>query len=443
MKRLSLFLVVFLLAAVSCVSTGSSTGSTPPPDTGNAIPEEKDFLGAGQSESLGESMRLCKADALKKAVIDLIGEDKERANAEKLQSILYADKTMGGFILNTERTRRDKIGEEYIYEAKVTVRMRILESTLKAHGIIGGGGTKEDAVVIVENNKDDNEDIDEVVVEPIVDQPDYDEPTADEKKFIARYVDKMTYLVQMVDDSSLSDELQNIAINSANEYLGECGLNSVDEKKIKKLKEDQRMVYESETGNSISITQWIAQKLDADVYIEIFVNIETDIQMGGKYYAMGNSTLKAYEASTGDLLGSVAYNLPKNKAFFSRASVEAAEIGVIQSLIYQRTMPRMVDQVKTKMNKSLTRGIKYDVLIQSPPNDRVMMKFWKKLDKKIKGYKLISQVAEEVHYSVWLIGDLEKLKEYFYDASEGVAGLENMYLVMAVGKKATFNSGSD
>jgi len=63
------------------------------------------------------------------------------------------------------------------------------------------------------------------------------------------------------------------------------------------------------------------------------------------------------------------------------------------------------------------------------------------MDKDIKSYDLVYQTEEEVKYAVYFIGGIEDLKNSFYDASESISGLEEMYAVLVRGKTVTFNSG--
>jgi hypothetical protein len=70
-----------------------------------------------------------------------------------------------------------------------------------------------------------------------------------------------------------------------------------------------------------------------------------------------------------------------------------------------------------------------------------MSKFWNKVEDDIESYELIYQAEDEVKYAVWKIGGIEELKNAFYDASESISGLDEMYAVLARGKSITFNSG--
>jgi hypothetical protein len=105
-------------------------------------------------------------------------------------------------------------------------------------------------------------------------------------------------------------------------------------------------------------------------------------------------------------------------------------------------MPQIFKQIDENMVDKIKKlGIRFEVVIQNPPNDRVMSKLWKKIEKKIKSYNVIYQTEEETKYAVYCIGNIEDLKTIFYDASESISGLEEMYAVLVRGKTITFNSG--
>jgi hypothetical protein len=69
-----------------------------------------------------------------------------------------------------------------------------------------------------------------------------------------------------------------------------------------------------------------------------------------------------------------------------------------------------------------------------------MSRFWSRLQRDVEEIKSVSQSPEEVKYYVWYIGSVDDLKNVIYDASEQVAGLENMEMVLTRGKSITFNT---
>ncbi|MBN1699755.1 MAG: hypothetical protein JW881_19730 [Spirochaetales bacterium] len=436
-----------LVLALSCVSQPpSSRKASGKEKTGTeaklpALPEEKEYSGGGKSESLGEAMRLSKAEAVKQGVIEIIGAKKESDNKGKLEEIIYNSRNVGDFAEMIERTRKDKVDDEYVYEALYMVNLAKLTGTLKAHGIIEGVKASEESVIAIGDDEDEGE-ADEEDEGEVTDEEVYGELTREEEKYIKRYVDKMTFLVFFAEGVTEDPYYIKGAITLANDYLISNGRTAIDFATAEKLKEDNIMVYEEETGGSISIIQWIAQQLNADVYIEFDGKTEGRSEAGGKYYGTANVQMKAYEASTGELVGSVAYNQHGTNASFSKVSEEAARLSSIQAVVYSKIMPQLFEQInKNMMDKIKKLGIRYEIVIQQPPNDRIMSKLWKKIGDDIKSYDLLYQTEDEFKYAVYFIGDIEDLKNVFYDASETISELEEMYAVLARGKTITFNSG--
>ena len=428
-------LFVFL---VSCLSGPSATVGPPQGGGPEPMPEEKVYEGAGQDASMLTAMNMAKMDAVRKAVIDMIGVANEQANQEKLQEVLYNTQNPNAYVNNEtfETLRKDKIGDDYIFEAQVAVKMRAVESTLKAHGLYGEtttaqGKTGEAAAASEAATAEGAETIDEITA-----QPEAVDLTADEKRIIARYVNNMTYMVFFNEEATEDPFYMKAAVGIANEYLTSNAIEAIDFDQVEKLKKDQQMAYEEETGESISIIQWIAQKLNADVYIEIDRRTSGETS-GDKYYGQANITLKGFEASTGRLLGSQPWNSPRT---FSTASEQAAKINALQTSVY-KAMPIVLDQAKAYMAKTLTNGIKYELVVQNTLDPRMMSDFYRKMRRKAKDIKTVSQTAEETRYEVYLIGSVEDLVDMVYDVSDTVSGLEGIYQVVLRGKSVTFNTG--
>jgi hypothetical protein len=314
--------------------------------------------------------------------------------------------------------------------------MRAVESILKAHGLYGEAVTTQEktgeaAAVSAEATKKGAEAIDEITA-----QTDGEELTAEEKRIIARYVNNMTYMVLFNEDATEDPFYMKAAVGIANEYLTSNAIEAIDYDQVEKLKADQQMAFEEETGETISIIQWIAQKLNADVYIEIDGRTSGETS-GGKYYGQANITLKGFEASTGRLLGSQPWNSPKT---FSTASEQAAKINALQTSVY-KAMPIVIDQAKAYMAKALQNGIKYELIVQNTLDSRMMSDFYRKMRRKARDIKTVSQTAEETKYSVFLIGSVEDLVDMVYDVADTVSGLEGIYQVVLRGKSVTFNTG--
>ncbi len=437
MKR-SLFAAgAALLALLFLAACASAPPAAAPAAKAPAVPAEKVYEGAGKSPSMLNARSFAIMDAVRKGVIELIGVGSERANQEKLGSVLYSTSNPNAYIKkeSLETLRKDKVGEDYLFEIRVAVNMRAVENTLKANGLLGGETPAGGAAAAAGAQAPTAEGV--VQLEDEVPEESGPEPTPEEKRFIARYLGQLTYMVYFNDQATEDPFYMKAAVGIANEYLTSNALEAIDLEQVEKLKKDQQRLYEEETGESISMIQWIAQKLNADVYVEIDGRT-TGESSAGKYYGQANITLKGFEASTGRLLGSQPWNSPRT---FSTASEQAARINALQTSVY-KAMPIVLEQARAYMAKALAGGIKYELVVQGSSDARAMSDFRRKLRRQARDVLTVSQTAEEARYSVFLLGSLEDLADTVLDVAEGVPGLEDMYQVVLRGKSVTFNTGN-
>jgi hypothetical protein len=411
---------VLVFAAASCMSPGAA----PAP-----APTEREYPGAGEDPSLLAAMNKAKMDAVRKAVIDMIGAANEQANRDALEQAVYRSKNPNAFVSgDMQTTRKDKSGDNYIIEGVVLVRLDAVEATLKANGLMGG---EKPAAAAAAGSASAAQ------AQGGAEQIDALSPaTAEEQKIIRDYLEHMTYMVYFAEESTLDPFYAKSAVGIANEFLASQTMEAIDLAQIEKLKSDQQKAYEAETGESMSITQWIAQKLNADVYIEIDGAVSSE-PSGSKYYGQASITLKVFEASTGRLLGSVPWNSPKT---LSTASAQAAAVNALQTSVY-KAMPISISQAKAYMAKSLANGIKYDLVIQKTPDSRLMNAFSRRLKELVKDVRIVSQSEAETKFNVFLIGSIEDLVDTVYNVAEKIPGLEDMRQVLLRGKTVTFNSG--
>jgi hypothetical protein len=431
----ALLTLLFLAACVSAPPAVQTAAKAP------ATPAEKAYEGAGQDASMLNARSFAIMDAVRKGVIDLIGVGNEKANREKLASVLYNTPNPNAYINKDtlETLRKDKIGENYLFEVRVTVNLRAVENTLKANGLLGGETVATgDKTAAAQPGKEAGAAAGATAqVDQAAAGQEAVEPTAEEKRFITRYLANMTYMVYFHEQAAEDPFYMKAAVGIANEYLTSNAMETIDLEQVEKLKKDQQRVYEEETGESISMIQWIAQKLNADVYVEIDGRT-TGETSAGKYYGQANITLKGFEASTGRLLGSQPWNSPRT---FSTASEQAARINALQTSVY-KAMPIVLEQAKAYMAKALAGGVKYEVIVQGSSDSKTMSDFRRKLRRQVRDVVTVSQTAEETKYNVFLLGSLEDLADKVLDVAEGVPGLEGMYQVVLRGKSVTFNTGN-
>jgi hypothetical protein len=196
-----------------------------------------------------------------------------------------------------------------------------------------------------------------------------------------------------------------------------------------------KVVYEEEAGKEMSMIQWIAQKLNADVYIEIDAVTEGETQ-GSNHYGSAKVTLKMFESSTGNLLGSVPYSSPRT---FSKVSQFDAKSNALQSTLY-KAMPIAVEQSKSMLAKAFERGIRYELILQNTSDTRLMTRFRSRLRSKVADLQVINQSAESTKFAVFYFGRIDSLEELIYSIADSIPGLEGMEQVLIRGKTLVFNT---
>ncbi len=424
MRATVLIVTVVLLVLAGCASA-------PPADPGS----DDYYLGAGRGESLGEAMNAAKVDAVRKAVIDLIGAEAEAAQAGELEDVLYSTRNPNAYVYNEtmETLHRDGslIDGDLRYEIRIRVNVPAVRRTLEANGIradvdpgagVTSGEERETATIAA------------------IPAPDPVEVSPAERRFISRYVDTMTYMVyfadRAVDEIPDGEFVLRSAVNQANGYLVSRGHLVVDAAQVEQLRRDQELVYEEQTGRELSLLQWVARRLNADVYIEIDARTSSRTS-GSGHYATADVTLSMYETSTGQILGSVNR---RSQESFSRTSQADAAVNALQSTVHQ-AMPQAVDMSERQMERMLTRGIRYELVLQRPPDARSLSRFRTAMQEEVRTIATVSQSPQEVLYEVFFVGSSDDLIDLIFVVSDRVAGFDSLDLVISRGRSLTFDAG--
>lgn len=426
-------IVAALVLGASLVLAGcASTPDEPASGPGGEV-----YTGAGTGESLGEAINAAKMDAVRKAVVDLIGAQAEAAQADRLDEALYSTRTPNAYVYNEtmETIRRDGslIDGDLRYEIRIRVNVEAVRTTLEVNGI--GRGEAETA---------DDEQAQQRESDTGVPLPDYANVTDGERRFIAGYVDRMTYMVFFPDRAvenaagTVKDPgfLLRSAVNQANGYLVNNGHLVVDASQVEQLREDQRLVYEEQVGQELSLLQWVARRLDADVYIELDARV-SGRSAGSGHYATADVTLTMYETSTAQILGSVNR---RSQESFSRTSTDDAAVNALQSTVYG-AMPQAVEMSERQMAQTLTRGLRYELTLQKPPDARTLSRFRREMSDEVREIATVSQSPDDVAYEVFFIGSTDDLIDLVFVVTDRLAGFEDMTLVLSRGRSVTFDVG--
>lgn len=440
-------LFVLTVLAIFLAGCAGSPESAPPADPG----EQEIFFGQGRSESLAQAMAAAKMDAVRNAVIDMIGPAREEQNRQTLEEELYNSRNPNAFVYpeTMETLRRDNVGSveqlDFVYEVRIRVNRPAIETVLRQSGVTGGGATAEENAadraedLVGEANRDTPSPAasPESAEDLALQEGDFGEATPEQARFIRRYVDTMTYMVYFDEDSAQEDTfLMRSAVGQANAYLTSQGMVAIDYQQVESLQRDQQIVYEEETGQEMSMIQWVAQRLNADVYIELDAATSAETN-GSNHYATATVTMRMFDSSTAQLLGSVNR---RSQRTLSRVSQEDAILNALQSTVYQ-AMPVAIDQSEVQMARNLARGVRFVVTLQNTPDARLLSDFRRQLRRSVSDVITISQTADQTQYEVYFYGRSDELEDTIYDVSDRVPGFEGLYLVLTRGNTLTFETG--
>ncbi len=261
--------------------------------------------------------------------------------------------------------------------------------------------------------------------------------TPDEVLFFQNYINRLSYLVYYDENSGLDPQLAKAAVSQANRYLIEKqGLSVIDFEQIQRNKEDQMSAYQAETGGSIDIITYIAQKLNADIYLEI--DAKTTFGGGpGSWTGSAQGSMKIFDASTAALLGSISFLSPQT---FSPVSPDAAMMNAITGSVWQ-SMPRVTEQAKALVGTATaTRGVRYELVLQNTPDPKAVSQFEKNLSRRVREVERLSYAPGETRFALYAFVPASRIQDAIYDAAS-VSGFPDCYLFYMRGRSYTFNTG--
>lgn len=444
-------LIVFTAASCTTVEQQNTAGSSKTA-TGSSEPM---YYGYGSGENSIEAIQLAKKNAAEKAAVDLLGPAAAEGQGAELSDFFASINDIEPYIIaGSQETVESRSGDGFYFHLGIRVNLDVLASKLKASDILGGqidgregndyrlidqpSPVKTSDAAVVERPAElelrTSEKDDRAAVETDDAMP---EATAEELKIIRDYLSSLTYMVYFNEETAVDSFLTRTAVISANRYLDGVNAEYVDLAQIERIKADQQLVYEEETGEAVSIIQWIAHKLNADIYIELSLNTSSRTE-NGKYYGSANVTLNSYNASTAEGLGSAVYQtIPPA---FSKISEDDALANAVSAAVFNG-MKTTVAEVENQSAKAASKGFKYNLTIINTPDSRQLRDFSKRMERDVRSIKRVSYAAEESTFEVYLIGDIADLEDLVYDAAETIAGLEGILLIMQRGNSITFDTG--
>ena len=417
MKKYVGMFALLLISFTSC-----STVPTVPQYTGN----NPFYPGTGEGTTFLTALNQAKMNAVKLAIIDLIGDTEEMRYRDKVYPVFYAEAKPQVFLENdyVRILQREENARGAYCELSIPVKIQTVCQTLEMLGIFSKPETAGSG-----ENPQASPEVREAKI--------HSEAKGNNVEFISRYVDGLLYMVVPNEKAKVGNDFSKSAVNMANKYLLDNGYRAVDYTALEKLKADSATLFNQEPETAdLSVVQWIAQKLGADIYIEVDGFAQAGRESSG-YFGKAEINLKMYNPSTGELLGAVPYASPKT---FDRASAEAAAQNAIKSTVF-KAMGVAVEQSKKALVRDYSQGIRYEIIINNTGDSKLMSRFRAKLKNMVETIRVVHQSAAQTKYAVQYFGTVEDMEDAVYAAAENVPGFDGIDLIMIRGKTLMFRSG--
>ena len=452
-QTMGVFLILlFLLSSCSTTDGGTEArgGGTPMKSEPTETPL---YYGVGVGDTSLGAMNTAKGAATRKAAEDLLGLAVTMAKKAELDAFFGDIKNFNLYVYpdTTQTLSSGQDAEGFVYSLGVRINLKALGDSLVSKLILGGQITGQAGAILT--LKDQAPPAGSLASpekpappkKPVAESSPEDESSAssppagtpEERTFIETYLSEMTYMVYYDEESPVDPFLKKAAVVSANKYLNQNNMSYVDLDQIESLKKDGELVYEEETGEGVSLIQWVAHKLNADIYIEINLNANGRSE-GSRHYGSATVTLNNYEASTADGRGAASYQT--NPPAFSQVSQEDALNNAVTSAVY-KAMPQALNTAERETRKALRKGLKYSLVMLNTRDSRLIRDFERKLKRKVRSLRKLSFSAEQTKYEVYLLADIVALEDIVYDVADSMPALEGLALVMQQRSSLTFDSG--
>ncbi len=455
-------ILIVIIGLASCATAPSTGGGGQAAGGGEAAQPSAEptdspmYYGSGSGSSQTTAMNRAKLNAVRKAVQDAVGAPTALAKKDQIDSLFSEAKNANSFVYNSSTQILDRATSDD--GATVTLGVRInleaVSNLLRANDIFGNKVLPQGGEVTLVDQKPpaalakaETEQADEQTGTETQDKDQTDSTAAaepseqeidpEQARIIRNIVDNLVYMVYFNEETEDDPFLAKTAVGMANKYLSQQGLSYVDMEQVEQIKEDQMAAYEAETGQGISVLQWIAGKLNADIYIEVSVDVETETK-SGRYYGSASVSLKNFDASTGSGRGTAFYQTVPPA--MSTVSTNDAVNNAVASATY-KAMEEALKQAKNFTEKELRQGIQYQLVLQNTSDARTMRDFVKRMEREVQDIKRLSYSPAETKYEIRLIGTITDLEDIVYDVSESVDGMEGIYLVYQRGNSITFDTG--
>jgi hypothetical protein len=262
--------------------------------------------------------------------------------------------------------------------------------------------------------------------------------TPQEAAILQNYRNTLKYMVYYGENADVSPRLAEAAVSQANRFLRSKmnpPLEVIDYETVESNKKDRQAVYQEETGGSVDIVQYLAEKVNADVYLKLDFALSTETRDKG-FYATASGKAKIFDTTTGRLLGDVSLVSPK---VYHPSSMDDAKINALQNSVWE-AMPILMAQ----FNSATTRGIGNEVILINSFDAEMVLKLVQSLSRKVRDVEMVSYSPTETRLELYLIEDKSRMQMKVLSAMLAAAkeaGFVNFALKTSRGKSYTFTTG--
>lgn len=259
-------------------------------------------------------------------------------------------------------------------------------------------------------------------------------------KDLPNYLSRLTFMVYFNEKSSPDPQIAKMSVAQAIRYLKErnqqdgTSITVIDVDQIEKNKQDQLDAYKAGTGEEPDIIQYIAEKFNANVYVEIDFTVSTE-KRDDKYYASAQGALKMFDVSTASVLGAVSF---QNTTFSPNSEFGAASNAVVSAVWY--SMPKVYDQARSLLSASLQRGLRYEVVVQRSVDSKKISQFERQLGSRLRDVQELSFSQGETKLDVYSFQSKAAVRDAVFEAA-AQAGMPDFDLLLSRGNSFTFTSG--
>lgn len=262
---------------------------------------------------------------------------------------------------------------------------------------------------------------------------------ADDLSEARAYLSTLQVMVTMEEQDELPAAAAKLLVAHVNNWLSMNDVLLVDASTVEKIKTTQRKNWEQSTSGGMGYFQWMAQQVNAGLYLELATQVTAQSGTSGSA-AQLTIFFNVRDPATADLLASLPF---ENRRITSSVGVDDAVRRSIPVAVAEG-LPDAWAQISKKLEKSLSVGIEYQVVLQNTFDADAVEELRKKLATRSKSVLVSSSSEEQTVWRVRALASGGALAGTIRTLAKTIPGLEGFRQVLLEnsGKKITMDTGA-